>query len=154
GNSRGRKRVSAGAVRAASNRPGAPGRARAAARQAHCPQAHPAPPLVPVCSSQRWLPEGVAMRLTKLGHACTRFDKDGAVLVIDPGAFSDPQALAGANAVLITHEHFDHIEPERLRAALEADPGLHLWSTAAVAEQFSHLGVRVHTVGHGDTFSA
>jgi L-ascorbate metabolism protein UlaG (beta-lactamase superfamily) len=80
------------------------------------------------------------MRLTKLGHACTRFDKDGAVLVIDPGAFSDPQALAGANAVLITHEHFD--------------PGLHLWSTAAVAEQFSHLGVRVHTVGHGDTFSA
>jgi L-ascorbate metabolism protein UlaG (beta-lactamase superfamily) len=94
------------------------------------------------------------MRLTKLGHACTRFDKDGAVLVIDPGAFSDPQALAGANAVLITHEHFDHIEPERLRSALDADPGLHLWSTAAVAEQFSHLGVRVHTVGHGDTFSA
>ena len=42
------------------------------------------------------------MRLTKLGHACTRFDKDGAVLVIDPGAFSDPQAMAGANAVLIT----------------------------------------------------
>ena len=73
------------------------------------------------------------MRLTKLGHACTRFDKDGAVLVIDPGAFSDPQALAGANAVLITHEHFDHIESDRLRAALEADPGLHLWSTAAVA---------------------
>ena len=94
------------------------------------------------------------MRLTKLGHACTRFDKDGAVLVIDPGAFSDPQALAGANAVLITHEHFDHIEPERLRAALDSDPGLHLWSTAAVAEQFTHLGVRVHTVGHGDTFSA
>ena len=61
------------------------------------------------------------MRLTKLGHACVRLDKDGAVLVIDPGAFSDPDALAGANAVLITHEHFDHIEPERLRAALASD---------------------------------
>src|SRR6266487_498206 len=34
------------------------------------------------------------MRLTKLGHACVRLDKDGAVLVIDPGAFSDPDALA------------------------------------------------------------
>ena len=50
------------------------------------------------------------MRLTKLGHACVRLDKDGAVLVIDPGAVSDPGALAGANAVLITHEHFDHID--------------------------------------------
>jgi len=90
------------------------------------------------------------MRLTKLGHACVRLDKDGAVLVIDPGAFSDPEALSGANAVLITHEHFDHVVPDRLRAALDADPGLHLWSTAAVAEEFAHLGVRVHPVTHGD----
>jgi L-ascorbate metabolism protein UlaG (beta-lactamase superfamily) len=94
------------------------------------------------------------MRLTKLGHACVRLDKDGAVLVIDPGAFSDPDALAGANAVLITHEHFDHIDADRVRAALTADPGLHLWSTAAVASQLADLGDRVHTVGHGDTFSA
>jgi L-ascorbate metabolism protein UlaG (beta-lactamase superfamily) len=94
------------------------------------------------------------MRLTKLGHACVRLDKDGAVLVIDPGAFSDPAALYGADAVLITHEHFDHIVPDQLRAALDADPGLHLWSTEAVAEQFAHLGVRVHPVSHGDTFSA
>jgi L-ascorbate metabolism protein UlaG (beta-lactamase superfamily) len=94
------------------------------------------------------------MRLTKLGHACVRFDKDGAVLVVDPGAFSDPQALAGANAVLITHEHFDHIEPERLRAALAADPGLQLWSTAAVASQFADFGGQVHTAGHGEVFSA
>jgi L-ascorbate metabolism protein UlaG (beta-lactamase superfamily) len=94
------------------------------------------------------------MRLTKLGHACVRLDKDGAVLVIDPGAFSDPDALAGANAVLITHEHFDHIDADRVRAALTADPGLQLWSTAAVARQLADLGDRVHTVGHGDTFSA
>ena len=94
------------------------------------------------------------MRLTKLGHACVRLDKDGAVLVVDPGAFSDPEALAGANAVLITHEHFDHIDADRVRAALTADPGLQLWSTAVVADQFADLGDRVHTVGHGDTFSA
>jgi L-ascorbate metabolism protein UlaG (beta-lactamase superfamily) len=94
------------------------------------------------------------MRLTKLGHACVRLDKDGAVLVIDPGAFSDPDAVAGANAVLVTHEHFDHVQPERLRAALTADPGLELWSTASVASQFADLGDRVHTAAHGDTFTA
>jgi L-ascorbate metabolism protein UlaG (beta-lactamase superfamily) len=94
------------------------------------------------------------MRLTKLGHACVRLDKDGAVLVIDPGAFSDPGALDGANAVLITHEHFDHVVPDQLRAALAADPGLQLWSTEAVVSQFADLGDRVHRVDHGDTFSA
>jgi L-ascorbate metabolism protein UlaG (beta-lactamase superfamily) len=94
------------------------------------------------------------MRLTKLGHACVRLEKDGAALVIDPGAFSDPEALNGAHAVLITHEHFDHLVPDRLSAALATDPALHLWSTAAVAGQFADYGDRVHTVTHGDTFTA
>ncbi len=94
------------------------------------------------------------MRLTKLGHACVRLEKDGSVLVIDPGAFSGDDALTGANAVLITHEHFDHIVPDSLRAALEADPGLRVWSTAAVAGQFPGTADRVHVVDHGDTFTA
>jgi hypothetical protein len=38
--------------------------------------------------------------------------------VIDPGAFSTPaDALAGADGVLITHEHADHVDPELLVAA-------------------------------------
>lgn len=94
------------------------------------------------------------MRLTKLGHACVRVEKDGAVLVIDPGSFTEPEALTGANAVLITHEHVDHVEPGRLRAALAADPGLHVWTNAAVAGQFADTGGRVHPVAHGDMFTA
>ncbi|HXO14185.1 MAG TPA: MBL fold metallo-hydrolase [Mycobacterium sp.] len=45
------------------------------------------------------------MRITKLGHSCVRLEKDGAVLVIDPGVWTDAAAaLAGAAAVMITHE--------------------------------------------------
>jgi len=95
------------------------------------------------------------MRLTKYGHACVRFEKDGRVLVLDPGAFSEPEALDGADAVLITHEHMDHLEPERLRAAAEARPGLEIWTIGPVAEQLTGLAPgRVHTVGHGDAFTA
>jgi L-ascorbate metabolism protein UlaG (beta-lactamase superfamily) len=94
------------------------------------------------------------MQLTKLGHACVRLEKNGAVLVLDPGAFSGDGALAGASAVLITHEHFDHVVPDQLRAAMAADPGLELWTNAALAGQFADLGARVHPVGHGDTFTA
>lgn len=94
------------------------------------------------------------MRLTKFGHACVRLEKDGAVLVIDPGAFTEAEAMAGANAVLVTHEHFDHVVPDSMRAALAADPGLHLWTTASLAQQFAEIGGQVHAVGHGDTFNA
>jgi L-ascorbate metabolism protein UlaG (beta-lactamase superfamily) len=94
------------------------------------------------------------MRLTKLGHACVRLEKDGATAVIDPGAFSGEDALTGANAVLVTHEHYDHLEPDRLRAAMTADPGLELWTTAPVAAQFAEFGARGHAVSHGDTFTA
>jgi len=71
-------------------------------------------------------------------------------LVIDPGAFTDPAALRGAGAVLITHEHADHFEPERLRAALDADPALEVWTNGSVAAKLEGLGGRVHVVGHGD----
>ncbi|HEY3682749.1 MAG TPA: MBL fold metallo-hydrolase [Streptosporangiaceae bacterium] len=97
------------------------------------------------------------MRFTKFTHACARIEADGVTLLIDPGAFSEPAALDGANAVLITHEHFDHVEPERLRAAATADPDLLIWTNAAVAEQLAvhpELKDRLRTVAHGDTFTA
>jgi L-ascorbate metabolism protein UlaG (beta-lactamase superfamily) len=94
------------------------------------------------------------MRLTKLAHACVRLDKDGEVVVIDPGAFGGADALAGADAVLITHEHFDHVEPDTLRAAMTANPGLRVWAPAPVTEQFADFGDRARAVAHGDDFTA
>lgn len=94
------------------------------------------------------------MRLTKLGHSCVRLDKDGASLLIDPGIWSGDDPLAGASAVLITHEHVDHLHAQVVRAALDRDPALELWTNAAVAEQFAGFAGRVHAVAHGDSFQA
>ena len=94
------------------------------------------------------------MRLTKLGHACVRLEKDGAVLVIDPGVFSEPDSMDGADAVLVTHEHFDHMQPDTLRAAIAGNPGLRVWANSTVAGQFADLGDRVRAVAHGDEFTA
>src|SRR5262249_17786982 len=60
----------------------------------------------------------------------------------------------GAHAVLVTHEHPDHINVETVRAVATADPELHIWAPATVATQFAGLGDRVHTVRQDESFEA
>ena len=95
------------------------------------------------------------MKLTKKGHACVRLEKDGRTLVIDPGTFSEEDSAVGAEAILVTHEHLDHFNEDRLRVALEANPQARIWTLRSVADKISAaFPGRVHTVGEGDTFSA
>jgi L-ascorbate metabolism protein UlaG (beta-lactamase superfamily) len=90
------------------------------------------------------------MELIKHGHACVVLCEGDRRLVLDPGAFTEESALDGATAVLVTHEHADHFVPDRLRAAMDADPALEVWTNKSVAAQLEGLGGRVHVVGHGD----
>ncbi|MGA8255962.1 MAG: MBL fold metallo-hydrolase [Nocardioides sp.] len=90
-------------------------------------------------------------RITKFGHACVRLEHGDARIVLDPGVFTDPDAVDGATAVLITHEHLDHFHPENLRAT-EAP----IYTIAAVAEairaQAPDLTDRITVVAPGETF--
>src|SRR3954451_212151 len=94
------------------------------------------------------------MQLTRLGHACVKLEVDaGPTVVIDPGMFSPAEAYTGAQAVLITHEHGDHLQADALLAALDADPALHVWTNTAVAKVLDAPAGRVHAVGEGDAFA-
>ena len=90
------------------------------------------------------------MELLKHGHACVVLKDGDRRLVVDPGAYTADDALEGASAVLVTHEHPDHFVPDKLRAAMDADPALEVWTNRSVAAQLEGLGSRVHVVGHGD----
>lgn len=92
------------------------------------------------------------MELTKFGHSCVRLTKDGRTLVVDPGVFSDARrATEGADAVLVTHEHPDHVDVEALRAAATRNVALQVYAPAAVAELLGNLDDRVRPVAPGDT---
>ncbi|GIG91144.1 MBL fold metallo-hydrolase [Plantactinospora endophytica] len=94
------------------------------------------------------------MRLTKYTHACVRLEVDGAVLVIDPGVWSEPSALRGADAVLVTHEHTDHVDTLRLAGlgvpvyapAGARIPDLDVHSVAP-GQEFTAAGLRVRAFG-------
>jgi L-ascorbate metabolism protein UlaG (beta-lactamase superfamily) len=99
------------------------------------------------------------VRITKYTHACVRLEHEGRVLVIDPGTWSEPAALTGADAVLVTHEHDDHVDVLRLLALgvpvyapADADiPSLAVTGVTA-GQEFTAAGFRVRAVGGRHAF--
>jgi L-ascorbate metabolism protein UlaG (beta-lactamase superfamily) len=95
------------------------------------------------------------VQLTKFTHSCVRLDDGDRSLAIDPGVFSEVEAaLDGADAVLITHEHPDHLDADRLRAAALADPRLRVWAPESVAALLRDLGEQVVTAVPATTIDA
>jgi L-ascorbate metabolism protein UlaG (beta-lactamase superfamily) len=99
------------------------------------------------------------MKLTKYTHSCVRLEKDGRALVLDPGNFSESaEALESAEAVLVTHEHADHIDVPAVVDALRANAGLAVFAPARVAGQLQDKATgeaaRIHAVNPGSTFQA
>jgi L-ascorbate metabolism protein UlaG (beta-lactamase superfamily) len=90
-------------------------------------------------------PRSRSARITKYTHSCVRIERDSTVLVIDPGIWSEPSALHDADAVLVTHEHVDHIDVPRLA-------GLHIPVYAPADARIT--GLDVTGVESGELFTA
>lgn len=93
------------------------------------------------------------MRITKFGHAAVRIEEGAGALVIDPGGFSEPECVDGVGAILITHEHPDHLDPSNLRrsdAPIFAGHGV----AEALRDTDPEIAERVTVVAAGDTFQA
>jgi L-ascorbate metabolism protein UlaG (beta-lactamase superfamily) len=94
------------------------------------------------------------MRMIKFTHACVRLEQDGRSLLLDPGTWAEDAAFEGVSDVLVTHEHADHIDAERLVKAYESNPELRVYLPAAAAGQLDGMADGVTVVEVGDTFTA
>jgi L-ascorbate metabolism protein UlaG (beta-lactamase superfamily) len=92
------------------------------------------------------------VKLTKFEHACVTAEKDGTTLVIDPGVFSPEAAgiIAAADVILLTHEHFDHVNEAAVNAALADRPDLAVYAPEALREMFAAHPGQFTAVAAGD----
>lgn len=79
------------------------------------------------------------VKITRFAHAAVLVEAADKRILIDPGTFSgdDTFALTGLSAIVITHQHGDHVDPDRLPQLLEANPDAILLAdpqTAAMLE--------------------
>jgi L-ascorbate metabolism protein UlaG (beta-lactamase superfamily) len=79
------------------------------------------------------------MRLVKYRHSCVRFETGDRALVIDPGVFSGTEPLQGADAVLITHLHADHLNEEALRDLRTKRPDLHIYGPPSLSDTLGDM---------------
>ncbi len=76
------------------------------------------------------------MQITHLGHAAVLVETGSARILIDPGNFSDAwHGLTDLDAILVTHKHPDHLDPEHLPALLTANPAAKLYVEPSIDDQ-------------------
>lgn len=91
------------------------------------------------------------MRITKYGHSCLHIVDEQASILTDPGVFSGPfEQLTGLTAILVTHNHPDHVDPERLTTVLAANPDARLYADPDSATALAGLGIEATAVQTGD----
>ena len=101
------------------------------------------------------------MELTHFGHSCLLAEIGVARLLFDPGNFSHGfEGITGLSAILVTHQHPDHADQQRLPALIEANPQAALyadpqtaallgspWRAVHVGGRFSVDGLTIRGVG-------
>ncbi|AMW18412.1 MULTISPECIES: MBL fold metallo-hydrolase [Mycobacteroides] len=95
------------------------------------------------------------MQLTHFGHSCllAEFPSENGstTLLFDPGNFSHGfEGITGLSAILITHQHPDHVDLARLPALVDANPGAALYADPMTAAQLGEPWQAVHA---GDSFT-
>ena len=93
------------------------------------------------------------MRITKFGHACLLVEDNDTRILLDPGTMSKGFAtLEAIDGVLVTHDHFDHIDSKSVAALLKRNPQAKVYAEKGGAKVLAEDGIEAVVVADGDDF--
>lgn len=91
------------------------------------------------------------MHIVHFGQSCVLAEAGPARLLLDPGVYSAGfEELTGLDAILVTHQHPDHLDLDRLPALLAANPTAELVVDTGSAEQLAGTGIAHRVVRPGE----
>lgn len=82
------------------------------------------------------------MRITRLGHACLLIEAADRRILIDPGNFSRFTHVRDLDAILVTHHHLDHFDPDEAAELISHNPGATVHTDPATAQSLHEAGLR------------
>ncbi len=94
------------------------------------------------------------MRIQKLGHACLLVTvESGNRVLMDPGVWSQGfEDLTDLSGVLITHQHADHVDIDRLRPLLAANPRALVLADPDTAGLLRESGIDATVAEHSHSY--
>jgi L-ascorbate metabolism protein UlaG (beta-lactamase superfamily) len=94
------------------------------------------------------------MRIAHLGHSCLLIDSGGQRILIDPGGFSPGIVdVTGISVILLTHQHADHIDLQRLPGILETNPQARVYAEPQAAAVMEAVGIAAELTVSGSTLT-
>jgi L-ascorbate metabolism protein UlaG (beta-lactamase superfamily) len=75
------------------------------------------------------------MQITHLGHAAVLVETENARILIDPGNLSETwHGLTDLDALLVTHQHPDHLDPDHATSLLQANPRARVYVEPSIVD--------------------
>jgi L-ascorbate metabolism protein UlaG (beta-lactamase superfamily) len=95
------------------------------------------------------------MRVSKYIHSCVLVESGGTKILFDPGKFSfldgrvKAESFAGLSAIVITHQHLDHVDPEALAKIVANNRSAPVIASAEIGDLLAKSGLDAEVMETG-----